>query len=43
MAIKYWLAGVSIGALALAALPAAAQTASDPEASSLDEIVVTVE
>ena len=41
MAIKYWLAGVSIGALALAALPAAAQTAPDPEASSLDEIVVT--
>lgn len=43
MAIKYWLAGVSIGALALAALPAAAQTAPDPEASSLDEIVVTAQ
>ena len=43
MAIKYWLAGVSIGALALAALPAAAQTASDPEVSALDEIVVTAQ
>ena len=43
MAIKYWLAGVSIGALALAAMPAAAQTASEPEASSLDEIVVTAQ
>ena len=39
MANKYGLVGVSVAVLALAALPAMAQTAPDPETSSVEDLV----
>jgi iron complex outermembrane receptor protein len=43
MANKCGLVGVSVAVLTLAALPAMAQTAPDPETSSVEDIVVTAQ